>query len=56
MDPDDDVTEVKTTVIEPQEATGFVQVYPERVIFWLESKSNDYGVVIAYVSMNGLEH
>ena len=50
-----DVTEDKLTEITPQAATGFVHVYPDNAIFWLESRTNDYGVVMAIVSMNGLE-
>ena len=40
-----DVTEDKLTEIAPQAATGFVHVYPDKIISRLESKKNVYGVV-----------
>ena len=45
----------KTTDIVPQEEIGFVHVNPDNVIFGLESKANDCGVVTAKVPMKGLE-
>ena len=56
IDPKDDVTDDKTTVIAPHEAIGLDQVNPVIVIIWLESKSNYCGEVTAEVSKNGLEH
>ena len=43
-----DVTEDKLIEILSQAGPiGFVHVYPDNAIFWLESRTNDYGVVTA---------
>ena len=56
IDPEDDVTDDNTTEIAPHEVIGSVHVYPDNVIFWVESKSNVYFVITSRVFKKGSEH